>query len=201
MQRSRQFRSLAALAAGGPRQKTPAPRVLFDASRKLRLLGIDTALRTTGFGLVDCEGNRMTAVDCGVITTTARQPLSECLRRLAGGIRELVTTYAPDQAVIEGAFFSRNVHTAMMLGSARGAVIAALAELRIPMYEYAPRRVKQSVCGFGNASKPQVALLVAQLLRIQVDHLPDDATDALALAVCHAYTCRVAGGVGVPTAL
>jgi len=114
-------------------------------------------LRTTGFGLVDCQGNRMTAVDCGIITTSAKLPFSECLRRLAGGIRELVKTYAPDQAVIEGAFFSRNVHTAMMLGSARGAVIAALAELQDPMYEYAPRRVKQSVCGFGNASKPQVA--------------------------------------------
>lgn len=201
MRRSRQFRSLAALVAGGTRQKPPPPRVRFDPTRQIRLLGIDSALRTTGFGLVDCQGNRMTAVDCGIITTTAKQPLSECLRRLAGGIRELVKTYAPDEAVIEGAFFSRNVHTAMMLGSARGAVIAALAELQIPMYEYAPRRVKQSVCGFGNASKPQVALLVAQLLRIQVDNLQDDATDALALAICHAYTCRVAGGVGVPDAL
>lgn len=201
MRRSRQFRSLAALAAGGTVKRAPPPPRQFDPSRPVRLLGIDTALRTTGFGLVDCQGNRMTAVDCGVITTTARQPLSECLRRLAGGIRELVQAYAPDEAVIEGAFFSRNVHTAMMLGSARGAVIAALAELHIPMYEYAPRRVKQSVCGFGNASKSQVALLVAQLLRIQVDALRDDATDALALAICHAYTCRVAGGFGVPAAL
>lgn len=201
MRRSRQFQSLASLVDGGTRKKPPKPRVLFDATRQVRLLGIDTALRTTGFGLVDCQGNRMTAVDCGVITTTAKQPLSECLRRLVGGIRELVKTYAPDEAVIEGAFYSRNVRTAMMLGSARGAVIAALAELQIPMYEYAPRRVKQSVCGYGNASKPQVAILVAQLLRIQVDNLRDDATDALALAICHAYTCRVAGGVAVPDAL
>lgn len=201
MRRSRQFSSLAGLVPGGTRKKAPAPRVRFDPSRQVRLLGIDSALRTTGFGLVDCQGNRMTAVDCGVITTTPKQPLSECLRRLAGGIRELVKTYAPDEAVIEGAFFSRNVHTAMMLGSARGAVIAALAELQIPMYEYAPRRVKQSVCGFGNASKQQVALLVAQMLRIQVDNLRDDATDALALAICHAYTCRVAGGFGVPDSL
>jgi crossover junction endodeoxyribonuclease RuvC len=203
MRRSRQFRALAALAAGGPRPKQKAlpPQVPFDATRKVRLLGVDTALRTTGFGLVDCQGNRMTAVDCGIITTTARQPLSECLRRLAGGVRELVATYAPNEAVLEGAFFSRNVRTAMMLGSARGAVIAALAELQIPIYEYAPRRVKQSVCGFGNASKPQVALLVAHLLHIEVDRLPDDATDALALAICHAYTCRVAGGFGVPDAL
>ncbi|MBN2449558.1 MAG: crossover junction endodeoxyribonuclease RuvC [Lentisphaeria bacterium] len=163
-----------------------------------RILGIDTALRTTGFGIIDTRGNRFTAVDCGVIKTTRNKPLSECLRRLVGGIEELVATYHPDIAAIEGAFYCRNVHTSMMLGSARGAVIAALAARSIPIYEYAPRRVKQSVCGYGNASKKQVALLVSQLLGIRVEHLPEDATDALALALCHAQLCRIAGGLAVP---
>jgi crossover junction endodeoxyribonuclease RuvC len=201
MRRSRQFRSLAALVSQGATPKVRPPQPRFDATRQVRILGVDTALRTTGFGLVDCEGNRMVAVDCGVIQTSPAQPFSECLRRLAGGVRELVKTHAPDEAVIEGAFYCRNVRTTMVLGSARGAVIAVLAELGIPIYEYAPRRVKQSVCGFGNASKQQVALLVAQFLHIQVDNLRDDATDALALAICHAQTCRVSGGFGVPEKL
>jgi crossover junction endodeoxyribonuclease RuvC len=202
MRRSRRFASLAALVSqrgGTVRPRSPQPR--FDAARQVRILGIDTALRVTGFGVIDCQGSRMAAVDCGVVETSAAQPFSECLRRLAGGIRELVKTHAPDEAVIEGAFYCRNVRTSMVLGSARGVVIAALAELGIPIYEYAPRRVKQSVCGFGNASKQQVALLVAQFLKIDVGNLRDDATDALGLAICHAQTCRVAGGFGVPEKL
>ena len=89
----------------------------------------------------------------------------------------------------------------MALGSARGAVIATLAELGIPMYEYAPRRVKQSVCGHGNAGKHQVALVMSRFLSIAVDTLPDDATDALALAVCHAQTAAMAGGMLLPDPL
>lgn len=206
MARCRDLKTLQALLAGkraaqaaarpaGSAPAGPAP----DSPR--RLLGIDTALRTTGFGIVDCVGTQMTAVDCGVIRTAPGEPFSECLRRLAGGIRELVRRYAPDEAAIEGAFYCRNVHTTLMLGSARGAVIAVLADMEIPIYEYAPRRVKQSVCGFGNASKAQVALLVAQFLRIQVGNLRNDATDALALAICHAQTARVASGLGLPERL
>lgn len=202
MRRSRQFASLAALVTGrGGTVHVKPPQPRFDAARRVRVMGIDTALRVTGFGVVDCEGNRMVAVDCGVIQTSAAQPFSECLRRLAGGIRELVQTHAPEEVAIEGAFFCRNVRTSMVLGSARGVVIAVLAECGIPIYEYAPRRVKQSVCGFGNASKQQVALLVAQFLHIDVGNLRDDATDALGLAICHAQTCRVAGGFGVPEKL
>jgi crossover junction endodeoxyribonuclease RuvC len=201
MRRSRQFRSLAALVNQGGTARLGPPEPRFDAARQVRILGIDAALRVTGFGVVDCQGNKMVAVDCGIIKTSAGEPLSECLRRLSGGIRELARTHAPDEAAIEGAFYCRNVRTSMVLGSARGVVIAALAELGIPIYEYAPRRVKQSICGFGNASKQQVALLVAQFLKIQVSNLRDDATDALGLAICHAQTCRVAGGFGVPDRL
>jgi len=167
----------------------------------LRILGVDTALRTTGFGLIDACGNSFAPVDCGVVKTTRNQPLSECLRRLAGGMRELTETYAPDVVAIEGAFYCKNVRTSMVLGSARGAVIATLAELGIPIHEYAPRRVKQSVCGFGNASKQQVALLVSQILKVAVGNLPDDATDALALAICHAQALVTSGGLSVPDPL
>ena len=161
----------------------------------MRILGVDTALRTTGFGVIDCVGRRFAAVDCGVIKTKSKAPLSECLRRLAGGIKELLETYAPDVAAIEGSFYFRNAKTAMILGSARGVVIAALAERGIPVYEYAPRRVKQAICGYGNASKQQVALLVAQQLNVKVDAVPDDATDALAVAICHAQTAAAVAGL------
>jgi len=172
-----------------------------ENGKTLRLLGIDTALRTTGFGVVDSVGNHLRAVDCGVIKTKKGQPLSECLRRLAGGIRELAETYAPDVAVIEGAFYCRNANTAMVLGSARGAVIATLAELSIPMYEYAPRKVKQSVCGHGNASKQQVALMVSHRLNIRVCDMPDDATYALALTICHAQSLSPIGVLTIPQPL
>ena len=177
---------------GAARQGEPV-----DPSRQRRIIGLDTALRCTGWGMVDVRGNQLKAVDCGVIKNSPRAAMSDCLRRLAGGIRELIELYRPDIAVIEGGFFCRNVKTAMVLGSARGAVIAALAEAGIPIHEYAPRRVKQAVCGFGNASKQQVALLVAQFLAIQIDRMPLDSSDALALALCHAQNLTVAQGHGL----
>jgi len=167
----------------------------------IRILGIDTALRTTGYGLIDFDGREFDPVDCGVITTKAKQPLSECLLRLAGGMRELVEQYAPDLAAIEGVFYFRNARTAMVLGSARGAVICTLAELGIPMYEYSPRKVKQAVCGYGNASKEQVALLVAERLGLTVDSVHKDATDALALAICHVQMATTTQGLMLPDPL
>ena len=174
---------------------------VLDPARTVRILGVDTALRTTGYGVVDSQGSRLSAVDAGVIRTTRQFPFSECLRRLAGGVRELVKLHAPDVVAIEGAFYCRNVNTTMVLGSARGAVIATLAELAIPMYEYAPRRVKQAICGNGGATKQQVALLVAQILGIAVGNLGDDSTDALALCICHAHTAQCKGGLSLPAPL
>lgn len=166
-------------------------------SGQLRILGIDTALRKTGWGLIDAHGNRFSAVDCGVILNQPDLFLSDCLRRLNAGIKGLLSRYHPDLAVIEGGFYCKNVRTAIVLGTARGAALGVLAEAQIPIYEYAPRRVKQVVCGFGNASKQQVALLVAQFLKIQISNLPDDATDALALALCHAQLMGIAQGLGL----
>jgi len=152
-----------------------------------RVLALDVALRCTGYGVVDVDGRGgFQAVDCGVIRTSAKERLSECLRRLAGGIRELIDAYRPETAAIEGGFFFKNARTAMVLGAARGVAMAWLAERDIPIYEYAPRRVKQAVCGFGAAGKEQVALIVATRLGLTVTQIQDDATDALALALCHA---------------
>ena len=172
-----------------------------NPARVRRVLGVDTALRCTGYGIVDTDGRRLHAVDCGTIRTKPKEPLSTCLRRLSGGMRQLVEEYAPDVAGIEGGFFAKNAKVAMILGAARGAVIATLADLAIPMYEYAPRRVKQAVCGYGNASKQQVAMLVAEMLSLQVKDIPDDATDALSLAICHAQLMFTAEGLYLPDPL
>ncbi|NMA46937.1 MAG: crossover junction endodeoxyribonuclease RuvC [Lentisphaerae bacterium] len=187
-------------AAVSPAKRAPSP-VPSKTAPQQRVLGIDTALRCTGWGLIDVHGNKLSAVDCGVIRNQNKDPISQCLRRLAGGIRELVELYHPQVAVIEGAFYCKNVRTAMVLGSARGAVIAVLAEHELPVFEYAPRRVKQSICGFGNASKQQVALLVAQFLNIHTEQIALDSTDALALALCHAQGLTIAQGLGLPNTI
>ncbi len=150
------------------------------------ILGIDTALRCTGYGVVDfTSSDRIKVLDCGVIKTKTSAPHGECLRRLAGGMRELVEKYHPQAAVIEGAFFQKNIKTAMILSYARGAVMLVFAENAIPIYAYAPRKAKQSVCGNGAASKEQVAYLMAGRLGLNVNDMPLDSTDALALAICH----------------
>ncbi len=150
------------------------------------ILGIDTALRCTGYGVVNyVSADKITVLDCGVIKTKASAPHSECLRRLAGGMRELVEKYHPDAAVLEGAFFYKNVKTAMILSYARGAVMTVLAENGISAYAYSPKKAKLAVCGSGNSSKNQVAYLMANRLGLNVSSLPLDSTDALALAICH----------------
>jgi len=163
-----------------------------------RILGVDTALRCTGYGLIDTDGHRYRVVDCGVIKNKPKVPLSECLRRLSGGMSELLDEYAPDIVAIEGSFYFKNAKTAMVLGMARGAVVGVLSRAHLPMYEYAPRRVKQAVCGYGDAGKQQVALIVAKVLGIDIESVPDDATDALALCICHAQTAFTIKGLMLP---
>lgn len=113
-------------------------------------------------------------------------PHSECLRRLAGGIRELLTTYPIDTASIEDPFVGKNPSTAIILGMARGAILSVLAEMEISAYAYTPRHAKKIAVGTGNATKEQVAYMMAAELNISIADIPLDATDALALAVCHA---------------
>jgi len=151
------------------------------------VLGVDTAIRKTGYGVLDLQpGGSLKILDCGVIRNAASLPHSECLRRLAGGIRELVSAFHPEAASIEAAFASRNIRTAMILSLARGAVITALAETEIPVYEYSPKTGKRAVTGSGDAEKAQVAAVLARIGMLDVSAVPDDATDALSLAFCHA---------------
>lgn len=150
----------------------------------MRVLGIDTSLRSTGVGVVDAAGSRLTAVEFGRVHNPDRLPLSGCLRRLDEGIRDVLARTRPDEAAIEDIFFCKNVHTAVTLGEARGVVIAACAAAGIPVYEYAPRRVKQALVGNGAADKSQVRRMVMRLMGL-ADEPQEDAGDALAIAVCH----------------
>jgi crossover junction endodeoxyribonuclease RuvC len=160
------------------------------------VLGVDTAIRCTGYGVIDIQhGDRISILDCGVIKNPQKAPHSECLRRIAGGIRELVTTYSPEAASIEGVFFQKNIKTAMILSLARGAVIAVLAENGIASFEYAPKKAKQAVVGTGMASKQQVATMIAAMTGLSLDKMPLDSTDALALAMCHGQIAVKPGGI------
>jgi crossover junction endodeoxyribonuclease RuvC len=152
----------------------------------IRILGVDTSLRSTGVGIVDSMGSRLKAVEYGTIKAPRTLSLSECLHKINSGIAEFIERSKPDAAAIEGVFFSKNVKTTLMLGEARGAVITACAAHGIPVYEYAPRSVKQAVVGVGGAEKDQVAKMVMMLLGLR-EQPQEDAADALAVAICHLH--------------
>ena len=153
------------------------------------ILGIDTAIRCTGYGVIKiAAGSDPEVLDCGMIKNTPKMPHSECLRRIFGGINELCSAHKPDHAAIESAFNQKNIKTAMILSYARGAVMTALAINNIPVYAYAPRKAKKAVAGSGAASKIQVATMIASMTGLSMDDIQLDSTDALAIAMCHAQT-------------
>lgn len=152
------------------------------------ILGIDTAIRCTGYGVVDIQkGGKIDILDCGLIKNKAKAPHSECLRRLYGGINELCNSFKPEAAALESAFYHKNVKTAMILSYARGSIMTALANHGIPTFAYAPKKAKQAVVGTGTASKEQVASVIAAMTKLNLEQIPLDATDALAIAICHGH--------------
>ena len=154
------------------------------ADDPFRVLGVDTSLRSTGVGVVEARGGRLTAVEFGTIPFPARLLHSACLSGLYAGLADILRRTSPQAVAIEGVFFARNLKTTLVLGEARGAVMAACAGAGIPIFEYAPRSVKQAVAGFGDAEKDQVRRML--MMRLGLAEEPqEDAGDALALAVCH----------------
>ena len=150
----------------------------------MRVLGIDTALRSTGFGVVESKGSRFFGIEYGTIKNPQSKLHSDCLKHIHGELVRVLDRARPEVAAIEGGFFFKNARTALVLGEARGVVIEACATFGIPVYEYSPRHVKQAVTGFGGAEKEQVSKMVVSLLGLK--EVPgDDATDALAIAIAH----------------
>jgi crossover junction endodeoxyribonuclease RuvC len=167
---------------------------------RCRILGIDPGSRHTGYGIIDCSGPDLRCVVHGRIDV-AGASLAERLHRIHDGIRALLARHAPDEIAVERVFVNRNVDSALKLGQARGAAIAALGA-EAAVFEYAPRAVKLATVGFGGADKAQVAHMVRQLLALGADvALAADASDALAIALCHAHARRVAAFTHGPAAL
>ena len=152
----------------------------------IRILGIDTSLRSTGIGILDAAGSRMTPVFYGTIKNPAGRPLSACLVHLQDEIDKLIREHEPQAVSIEGIFYAKNVKTMLVLSHARGAIIAQCARLGLPVYEYEPRRVKMAVAGTGAAQKEQVQKMVKTLLGLH-EEPQNDAADALALAITHLH--------------
>lgn len=150
----------------------------------VRILGIDTSLRSTGVGIIERHGSAWRLVEAITLSIPASRPLSRCLAEIDRGITALIEAHHPEVAAVEGIFYCRNVKTAVTLGEARGVVIAACARAGLPVYEYPPRRVKQAVVGYGDAEKDQVARMVMRLLGLS-ETPQEDSADALAVAICH----------------
>jgi len=158
----------------------------------MRVMGLDPGLGTTGYGLVDSDGQDLQAVAFGVITTKPEYILATRLFQLHQQLNELLVRFSPDVVVIEQLFFGNNSRTAIVVGQARGVLLLATAENNLPTAEYTPMQVKQAITGFGQADKRQMQKMVALLLRLNEIPQPDDAADALAIAVCYINTTRIA---------
>lgn len=154
------------------------------AREQIKILGIDTSLRSTGVGIVEARGSELRAVAYGRIQNRPKVPHSLCLENIFNSITDLIEEHRPTCAAIEGAFFAKNANTAMILGQARGVAIAACARKGLGITEHSPRKVKSAVVGTGTARKDQVAKMVVRLLNL-AEQPQEDAADALAIAICH----------------
>ena len=152
----------------------------------MRILGLDPGLATVGFAVVDSDRGRLSYVSCGTINTPAHTSLSERLNQIYADLEELFTAFAPDVVSIEELFFDKNITTGIAVAHARGVMLLAAVRRGLPVYEYTPMQVKQAVVGYGLAEKRQVIDMTRRLLRMSAPPKPDDAADAVALAICHA---------------
>lgn len=154
------------------------------------VLGIDPGTAITGYGLVR-QDEDLHLVECGVITTPAGMPLPERLLAIHKQLSALLALHHPQAVAVEELFFSKNVRTAMSVGQARGVVLLAAAQAALPIFEYKPAEVKQAVAGYGGADKAQMQEMVRLLLDLDSAPQPDDAADAVAIAICHLHSARL----------
>jgi crossover junction endodeoxyribonuclease RuvC len=156
------------------------------------VIGIDPGTALTGYGLVqEKEDGGLKVLGYGVIQTPSTQPMPERLLELHRQLREIILLHRPQSGAVEKLFFQRNVRTALSVGQARGVVLLALAQSGLTVAVYTPMVVKQAVAGYGGADKNQVQLMVRALLELDEIPQPDDAADALAIAICHVHSARM----------
>jgi crossover junction endodeoxyribonuclease RuvC len=169
------------------------------------VMGIDPGAANLGFGVVRVEGNRMVALDGGVVETEVEMPIERRLERIHSALTELIEWHQPKAMALEDLYFGKNVHSAMSVGRASGAAMLAAAQQGVRCFVYTPQAIKKAVCGSGAAGKEQVQRMVATLLGLPELPTPDHAADALAVAICHGGTAghetalAAATGVGPST--
>src|SRR5215510_1547735 len=162
----------------------------------MRVLGIDSGSRETGYGVIDGDGADCAYVSCGIIRVRSTDSLSHRLHFIYRGIMEVIESVRPEAAAFEGIFHAQNVQSALKLGHVRGVCMAAVAEARLPVFEYSPAEVKTAVTGYGRADKPQVQQMVSALLKLKSGPGEYDASDALTVAICHANSIRYRRAAG-----
>jgi crossover junction endodeoxyribonuclease RuvC len=155
------------------------------------ILGVDPGTAITGYGIIQSDGDELGLIDYGVITTPADWPLPRRLERIYRELTGLIAKHHPTDAVVEKLFFSKNVRTALSVGQARGVALLAAAQTPLVIHEYTPLQIKQAVVGYGRAEKMQIQQMVKMLLQLDFVPQPDDAADALAIAICHAHSARM----------
>lgn len=154
----------------------------------MRILGIDPGTAITGYGLIESKGYDLNPVAYGILDTQAGLPSSERLKQIYEQMAQLLEEAQADLVAVEQLFFNKNVRTALSVGEARGVILLAIADKGIPVVEYTPPQVKMAVTGYGKADKRQVQLMVRSILGLKKIPSPDDAADALAVAVCAAHS-------------
>ena len=155
------------------------------------ILGIDPGLATLGYGVIEVSGDRRRMVQFGTLNTPAGQPMPQRLRAIFQGMNQLMDIYQPDDVAFEELFFSKNITTGMAVSAARGVALVAVVQRTENLYEYTPMQIKQAVTGYGGADKHQVQQMVKMLLNMKDIARPDDAADALAVALTHANSMNM----------
>lgn len=163
----------------------------------MRVLGIDCGTERTGYGIIDSDGRSHHMVAAGVIRCASKATLETRLLEIARGLRDIIRQHAPEAAAVEEVFYSQNVKTALKLAHVRGAALLTIAEAGLALGEYSPLEIKTSVVGYGRAEKQQVQLMVKSLLGLKANLESEDASDAIAVAICHVTRLGIAHRVGV----
>lgn len=158
----------------------------------MRILGIDPGFAITGYSIIDYQGNKFKLVASGAILTEAHTSFPLRLEKIFNELQEIIKTYNPDSMAIEELFFNNNVKTAINVAQARGVILVVAKLNNVPIYEYTPLQVKQAVVGYGRADKVQVQSMVKMILNEEKLPKLDDTTDSMAMAICHAHSCKFA---------
>lgn len=154
----------------------------------MRIMGVDPGTAIVGIGLIDLIGSQYKIVDFGCIRTSSKDNDANRLHQIFKGMQEIINDFKPDCLAVEELFFNKNTKTALSVGQARGVILLSGVEKKLPVFEYTPLQVKQAIVGYGRAEKRQVQEMVKILLKLDKRPTPDDAADALAVAICHAHS-------------